>query len=354
MANGDPALEGVTKLDDLAAPDDNTNLNFSTSAHGLTPKGTNVGNFLKDDGTWAAPAGGGDMLESTYDPAAIAEQLVGLTAEQTLTTKTLTTPVIASFYQDAGKTKLLTAPATTGTIALDGAAPTAHAASHQNGGGDEISVAGLSGLLADDQHVLDTEVESVITAELVGGQSIDNAIDSLIATHTSDDDAHHAKYTDAEAVDAVEAAGVIFAENVGVTLDSVLSADGKWCATSQITGTAGTALAFGDVVYLAVADSKWELCDASAAATAVGLIGIVVVAANEDATATILLQGTIRADTAFPALTVGAPVHMSETAGDVVVDAPSTASAIVRILGHALTANSMYWNPDNAYVTIKA
>ena len=34
----------------------------------------------------------------------------------------------------------------------------AHKASHQNTGGDEISVTGLSGLLADDQHVLDAEV----------------------------------------------------------------------------------------------------------------------------------------------------------------------------------------------------
>jgi len=33
-----------------------------------------------------------------------------------------------------------------------------HAASHQNGGGDEVSITGLSGLLADDQHVLDAEV----------------------------------------------------------------------------------------------------------------------------------------------------------------------------------------------------
>ena len=46
------------KLDDLSAPDDNTDLDFSTSAHGLVPKGTNVGDFLQDDGTWAAPAGG--------------------------------------------------------------------------------------------------------------------------------------------------------------------------------------------------------------------------------------------------------------------------------------------------------
>jgi len=37
---------------------------------------------------------GGDMASATYDPATIAEQLVGLTATQTLTNKTLTSPKI--------------------------------------------------------------------------------------------------------------------------------------------------------------------------------------------------------------------------------------------------------------------
>jgi hypothetical protein len=37
-----------------------------------------------------------------------------------------------------------------------------HASTHENGGADEISVTGLSGLLADDQHVLDSEVVTVI------------------------------------------------------------------------------------------------------------------------------------------------------------------------------------------------
>lgn len=45
------------KLDDLSAPDDNTDLDVSTTKHGLVPKGTNVGNFLKDDASWAAPGG---------------------------------------------------------------------------------------------------------------------------------------------------------------------------------------------------------------------------------------------------------------------------------------------------------
>lgn len=37
---------------------------------------------------------GGDMAASTYDPATISEQLVGLTATQTLTNKTLTSPAV--------------------------------------------------------------------------------------------------------------------------------------------------------------------------------------------------------------------------------------------------------------------
>ena len=39
---------------------------------------------------------GGDMAAATYDPATIAEQVVGLTATQTLTNKTFTLPIIAS------------------------------------------------------------------------------------------------------------------------------------------------------------------------------------------------------------------------------------------------------------------
>jgi len=56
------------KLDELASPTDNTNLNVSTSAHGLAPKAPNdTAKFLRGDGTWAVPTGGGDMSKSVYD-----------------------------------------------------------------------------------------------------------------------------------------------------------------------------------------------------------------------------------------------------------------------------------------------
>ena len=50
----------TTKLDDFATPDDNTDLDATTVQHGLLPKlGGGAANFLRADGTWAVPPGGG-------------------------------------------------------------------------------------------------------------------------------------------------------------------------------------------------------------------------------------------------------------------------------------------------------
>ena len=56
-----------------------------------------------------------------------------------------------------------------------------HNARHENGGADEVSVAGLSGLLADDQHVLDSEVTAVAVAlTLYDAQSILAAVSEIL------------------------------------------------------------------------------------------------------------------------------------------------------------------------------
>lgn len=66
-------------------------------------------------------------------------------------------------------------------------APGAHAASHQNGGGDEISVTGLSGVLADDQHVIDSEVDARITAATgVSVQAYDANLGQIAALAVTD------------------------------------------------------------------------------------------------------------------------------------------------------------------------
>lgn len=67
VCNTDPStyMTASTKLDDFATPDDNTDLNASTTYHGLLPKlDNNTAHFLNGQGTWATPAGGGDVSVS--------------------------------------------------------------------------------------------------------------------------------------------------------------------------------------------------------------------------------------------------------------------------------------------------
>lgn len=145
---------------------------------------------------------------------------------------------------------------------------------------------------------------------------------------------------------------ITLAENTSIALDPAGSADGKYSGIT-VAGTAGATLAFGDLVYLAAADSRWELADADAASTSGDvMLGICVLAAASDGDpTTILLHGIIRADAAFPALTISAQVYVSTTAGDIQVAQPSETDDVIRVVGRALTADEIYFNPSEDYIT---
>lgn len=146
-----------------------------------------------------------------------------------------------------------------------------------------------------------------------------------------------------------------YAENAALLYDPVLSADGTYNGEVR-GGTAGAALAFGDLVYLDPTDSRWELADANSASAADGdargILGICVLAAAGDGSATtVLLRGIVRADTAFPALTVNAPIYVSETAGDITTTIPTTSGAVQRAVGFGWTADELYFCPNTHYQT---
>jgi len=82
------------------------------------------------------------------------------------------------------------------------------------------------------------------------------------------------------------------------------------------------------------------------------LTGMCVLAAAADADPTIvLLNGIIRADANFPALTIGAPVYASTTPGDIQVAQPSGADDVIHVVGYATTADEIYFNPSVDYIT---
>lgn len=139
---------------------------------------------------------------------------------------------------------------------------------------------------------------------------------------------------------------ITLGENTGIALDPAGSADGKWSGIT-ITGVSDYTQAFGDLVYLKASNSRWAATDADASATAGPVMVAMVVSTGTSGNAcTLLLQGQIRADAKFPALTIGAPVYVGETAGEIQVAIPTGADNIIRVVGFALTADEIYFNPS--------
>lgn len=199
----------------------------------------------------------------------------------------------------------------------------AHKATHENGGGDEISVASLSGLLADDQHVLDAEVVAAVDAgalTLAGGVTM--------------------------------ASGFSLVENL-VVLDGALSGDETWSGVA-VAGTAGVNVVVGDLIFLDT-DDKWSLADADQESSAFALLGITLTDGGDTDGITVLLKGFVRADTPYEFATAGVPLYISATDGDVTATAPAGAGDIVRVAAYA-TANkeTIYFDPGTTFVEIAA
>jgi len=142
-------------------------------------------------------------------------------------------------------------------------------------------------------------------------------------------------------------------ENVEIQLTAAPSADGKYSGITE-AGTAGYGTTvFGDLVYFQTNDSKWELASADNAAAGCNFkLGIMLSAVAENAACKVLLFGKVNAATAFPTLTIGAPVFMSTTAGDVQVAAPTGTTDIVRIMGYGNTADELFFCPENDWLKL--
>jgi hypothetical protein len=185
-------------------------------------------------------------------------------------------------------------------------------------------------------------VNSIVTNSGLGGDVISDSassVDDNIATYNGIDGKH------------IQDSGIAIT-NVLVNETSSL-ADGAYVGDS-FAAVAGAALAFGNLCYFQTSDSRWELVDASAEATCKNRLGICVLLATGDGESTrILARGNVRADAAFPSMTVGVPIYASITAGEMSETPPSSnAGEIIRVIGTANTANELHFEPDDNFFEI--
>ena len=143
---------------------------------------------------------------------------------------------------------------------------------------------------------------------------------------------------------------VTIGENTVISLNTALSADGKYSGLSE-AGEAGEALVFGKLCYFNAEESYWFGADANLSAGYGNKLGICVLAASgEDEPTKILLFGKVRADSLFPTLTEGDPVYMSETKGEITLTAPVTENSCIRKIGFGNEPNELFFYPSNNFI----
>ncbi len=145
--------------------------------------------------------------------------------------------------------------------------------------------------------------------------------------------------------------------SVDTTLDQHFDSSPSDETVSGITATftAGEALERGEVVYFKAGDSKmWK-----AVATAAGTMPVAAMAAADisaDATGKFLLYGFLADNGTFPAYTVGGDLYApeAETSSQNVPEqtAPDSDGDFVQVVGYAVTANSVFFDPDQTIVEV--
>jgi hypothetical protein len=141
---------------------------------------------------------------------------------------------------------------------------------------------------------------------------------------------------------------------------STFNANGKWYLqgdpTTQLTtnGYYGEAVIFGGggsstqySVYYWRNTSSWDLTDADAAGTSKGLLGI---ATGSEFNRGMLLRGYIYNSSWN--WTVGATLYLSTTAGAITETQPTGSADIVRVVGYAISADLIYFNPSQEWIEL--
>lgn len=115
------------------------------------------------------------------------------------------------------------------------------------------------------------------------------------------------------------------------------------------TINAGATIAIMETCYLA-SDGEWALTDADAESTASGMLAISLESKTDGQAMRVITHGYVRDDSW--AWTAGQLIYLSTTPGALTATAPSATGDVVRVVGYAITADVIYFNPSNEYSVI--
>ena len=145
------------------------------------------------------------------------------------------------------------------------------------------------------------------------------------------------------------------AQNIDIfgmlTIDTAI-ADEK-CSGITAAFTAGEALNRGDVVYFKAADSKMHKVNMTAGnSEAIPAVAMAAEDISADAVGKFLMQGVIHDAGTFPSYTVAGRLYAPEAEGPPTQTKPSTDGDLVQVIGWAITADKIYFNPSPDYIEV--
>lgn len=116
------------------------------------------------------------------------------------------------------------------------------------------------------------------------------------------------------------------------------------------TFNAGATIAIGELCYLG-SGGTWLLTDASAESTAGSvMLGICMEAQTAGNAMLVALAGSFARDDTWT-WTTGGELYISETAGDLTQTAPTVTDSVTRVVGYAVSADVIYFNPSSDHLT---
>lgn len=129
-----------------------------------------------------------------------------------------------------------------------------------------------------------------------------------------------------------------------ISIDGTPNTDAT--ATGNVTSTfaAGYSSAVGDLVFFG-SGGKWLEVDSDAVATCQGLMGIALEAKTDTQAMKVALPGSFVRLDAWN-WTVGATLYAGETLGAMQETIPTGADAIIKVVGFAVTADVIFFNPS--------
>lgn len=157
------------------------------------------------------------------------------------------------------------------------------------------------------------------------------------------------KYSDTDAIAAIEAAGLAF--DSGKYIEYIEALTSNLTASGEVnTFIAGESIGGFQPCYFKSDGKMWKT-DADAEATSKGLLGLSLEALSVDVAGKFLLVGFAR-DDSWAWVTLGGPIYLSGVVGQLTQAIPVGVGDAVRVVGYATHADRLRWCPDSYYTIV--